>query len=228
MPEAVDLSALAENPSYRRVWLLLKALGSEPFDRAIELARAADDFITGQSDAHLFNGLPEAVADAASRSACAPEQSVLLTAAAVTPTEPSAPARAQLSADLREKLVERLAAGAGNAELAAEFGLSSKQVQGFRMGRAREISKRRDAATEHQAVQVVTSEEIIRYLRQQDDIVVPQGTDEYLVNGRFRLKFGELVGRANKMRERQGKPQFEVRIYHRSDQVAASNGHSAS
>jgi hypothetical protein len=48
-----------------------------------------------------------------------------------------------VSAERREQLLERLAQEATNAELAAEFGLSSRQVQGFRMGPAREIAARR-------------------------------------------------------------------------------------
>ena len=36
MPATVDLSVLAEDSSYRRIWLLSKALESEPFDRALE------------------------------------------------------------------------------------------------------------------------------------------------------------------------------------------------
>ena len=43
-----------------------------------------------------------------------------------------------------EQLLERLAQGARNAELASDFGLSTRQVQGIRMGSAREIARRRD------------------------------------------------------------------------------------
>jgi hypothetical protein len=55
-----------------------------------------------------------------------------------------------------------------------------------------------------------TADDIVRYLRQQDDIVVPQGEGAFLVNGRFRLELSELVARANKMRGRQGKPEFRL------------------
>ena len=37
---------LAENPVYRRTWLLLKALESDPLGPALELARVADEFVT--------------------------------------------------------------------------------------------------------------------------------------------------------------------------------------
>jgi hypothetical protein len=52
-------------------------------------------------------------------------------------------------------------------------------------------------------------DDIVRYLRQQDDVVVPVGTASYLVNGRFQLNCEELLARANKIRERQGKPLFQ-------------------
>src|SRR5262249_40918015 len=121
-----------------------------------------------------------------------------------------------LSVEQRERLLTRFAEGARNAELATEFGLSSKQTQGIRMGCAREIAKRRDKlgktvaeAEQNDVMAPVSIEEIVRFLRQQDDIVVPQENGEFLVNARFHMSFADLLGRANRMRERQGKPKFE-------------------
>ena len=45
---------------------------------------------------------------------------------------------------------------------------------------------------------------------QQDDVVVPQGPGEFLLNGRFHMDTTELVSRANRMRSRQGKPAFQL------------------
>jgi hypothetical protein len=53
-------------------------------------------------------------------------------------------------------------------------------------------------------------EDVVRYLRQRDDTVVPKGEDFFLVNGRFRMSSDELISRANRMRERAGKPAFQV------------------
>ena len=39
--------------------------------------------------------------------------------------------------------------------------------------------------------------EIVRYLRQQDDVVLPQENGQYTLNGRARLSINELVARAN-------------------------------
>src|SRR6267154_6104515 len=100
-------------------------------------------------------------------------------------------------------------------ELALEFGLSPKQVQGFRIGSAREIARRRAHTgnafeAEQEASPTAIIDDIVRYLRQQDDVVVLQEDGGYLVNGRFRMTASELVARANRMRMRQRKPAFEV------------------
>jgi len=86
------------------------------------------------------------------------------------------------------------------------------------MGSAREIAERRkqlpDTASPalSQSQERAIPENIVRFLRQQDDIVVPQADGAFLVNGRFRLALPELVSRANKMRRRQGKPEFQLNV----------------
>jgi hypothetical protein len=51
---------------------------------------------------------------------------------------------------------------------------------------------------------------VVRYLRQRDDTVVPNGEDLFLVNGRFRVSSDELISRANRMRARDGKSTFQL------------------
>jgi hypothetical protein len=51
-------------------------------------------------------------------------------------------------------------------------------------------------------------EEVVRYLRQQDDVIVRLGQLAFHVNNRFTLDFEQLLTRANRMRSRQGKPEF--------------------
>ena len=178
----------------------------------------------------------QAAADLPSGNEQALETATDAVEATIAPSKAEA-VRAQLSADQRERLIERLAAGATNAELASEFGLSRKQVQGFRIGLARKGAKRRtgfeekpqpaeetrSASTDEVGVTTAglvgitgaaetrsaSSDEVVRYLRQQDDVVVWQGEGKYLVNGRFQLTLPELIDRANKMRNRQGKPGFK-------------------
>jgi hypothetical protein len=57
-------------------------------------------------------------------------------------------------------------------------------------------------------VSIVGADDVVRYLRQCDDTVVPAGDGTFLVNGRFRETLAELVKRANRMRARQRLPEF--------------------
>jgi hypothetical protein len=122
-----------------------------------------------------------------------------------------------------------------DGEVAAELGLSPKQVQGIRMGCAREIRRRRECREiEREASNAATItasiDDVVRYLRQRDDVVVPQGDGDFLVNARFRLPIADLVTRANRMRVRQGKPEFDV--HDRSSTavgaIVSANGHRLS
>ena len=103
----------------------------------------------------------------------------------------------------RDRLLDRLAQGARNAELSGEFGLTPKQVQGVRMGCAREIARRRERLSEPVPAQIAmpeaSIEEVVRFLRQQDDVVVPQENGTFLVNGRFQMSLSELAVRANRI-----------------------------
>jgi len=120
-----------------------------------------------------------------------------------------------LPPERREELLDRLARGETNAALAMEFGLSRKQIQGLRMGAARQIASRSSA--EHVTLQQVVPdrisasiEDVVRYLRQQDDVVVPEGSNRYVVNGRFHLDLAELLAKANRIRARHNKPLFQL------------------
>ena len=140
--------------------------------------------------------------------------------------------RLALPTERRDQLLDRLAEDANNAELAAEFGITSKQVQGIRMGCAREITKRRDQLASKpmhpdRAPPQARIEDIVRYLRQQDDVVVPQENGEFLVNNRFLMPFEDLVALANRIRRRQGKPAFELPGGEAGnpETVSSANGH---
>jgi hypothetical protein len=225
MIEQIELLQQLTDASVRRCWLLAKALECVPLDRAIELARAAEAFLNGSTPESPSVGAPEEEPPA-DRLPIGDEQSR-------DPAEP--PARVHsvlqkrtsltLPAERREELLNRLAAGATNAEVAAEFGLSAQQVQGIRIGSSREIAKRREvpkepdrqanggslAKTTDQIYRYLRQkDEIVRYLQQQDDVVVRQADGLFLVNGRFRMSLADLAERANRMRRRQGKPEFET------------------
>ena len=140
--------------------------------------------------------------------------------------------RMSLSPERREQLLRRLAQGARNAELATEFELTSQQVQGLRIGLARKNARGREErlptppAPDQTPAIGVSVDEVVRYLRQQDDVVVSAENGAFLVNGRFKLDLIELVARANRMRMRQGKPDFQLSPG--LSKAASANGHSMS
>lgn len=234
MNECVELIGLLENPPARRVWLLANALRCLPFDRAIELACAAEVFVTGapihnQANAPRVHPEPRPAQHLESKSSTTEKPSADTPPLVERMVHQRRPNPVQ-GAD-RDRLLGRLAEGAKNAELAAEFGLSPKQVQGVRMGCGREIAKRREklSGSTVPADQIVTPtawiEDVVRYLRQQDDVVVRQENGAFLVNGRFSMPLAELLARANRMRARQDKPPFELPgDRHRPGEVSPANG----
>ena len=236
MNEHVELIGLIDNPAARRLWLIYNALQSLPFDRAIELAHTAEAFVTDSptdrriSDARVLPGPP------GSEGLASTEPLVNEMSSSVRPNrEPMAKKRTRLAlpAEQRDRLLKRLAGGAKNAELATEFGLSLQQVQGLRIGCARELTKRRDQLSRKATHPGQTpphttwTEDIVRYLRQQDNVVVPQENGEFLVNGRFQMSAAELIARANRMRARQRQPEFEL-IGDKAvgpEKISSANGH---
>jgi len=210
---AAELNSVRfECPAERRFWLLCRAFECAPLNEAIELARAAEAFVT-------MTGIKTPQSETA-EPAKEPFTEPAPISATIPPShsEAASPKRTSigLSSEQREELLQQLARGARNSELAQAFGLSRQQIQGIRMGSAREIAVRRgrldstDKRPNEAAQLEPATDEIIRYLRQQDDVVVPDGNGQFLVNGRFRLGAEELVIRANRIRRRQGKPEFAV------------------
>ena len=53
-------------------------------------------------------------------------------------------------------------------------------------------------------------DDVVRYLRRADDVVVATDDGAYMVNGRFRESLEELVKRANRIRARQRQPLFQL------------------
>jgi hypothetical protein len=235
MSDHLAFNELAAEPVQRRCWLLYRALDCLPLDQAIDWARRADDFI--------MYGRTEPLSEPAGVTALHRSEQPIEVPAAIVADEvvPAAlPLRSAMSPDERRRLIDRLAAGAKNVDLATEFGLTPKQVQGFRIGCAREIAARRLEPAHPEAeippapppasAIAASVDEVVRFLRQQDDVVVPQGDGEFLVNARFRLPLDELVSRANRIRKRQGKLEFAlangVTAHTASRSVATSNGHA--
>ena len=122
------------DPVRRRSWLLAKALESQPLEEALELARTAEAFITGSPTPAEATANPPHSDKPTERTSARDTQPLKKRTPLTVPPEQ------------REQLLERLAHGARNAEVASEFGLSIRQVQGIRMGSAREVARIRDRA----------------------------------------------------------------------------------
>jgi hypothetical protein len=238
MSEAIELMRLFAQPTDRRCWLLLKALESVPLDQAVGWARTAETFIAGgtlsntaEASTVSSDGTVQA-GNEVRRPIDAPTVAPASTADLGTQNR----SRMSLSPERREQLLRRLAQGARNAELATEFELTSQQVQGLRIGLARKKARSREEclptqpAFDQTTAIVVTVDEVVRYLRQQDDVVVSAEKGAFLVNGRFKLDLIELVARANRMRMRQGKPDYELceGSSTSAGKSASANGHSMS
>jgi hypothetical protein len=193
MTNDVSLPSVEEikDPVRRRLWLLQKALECAPLEQAIKLARAADAFVSGaptvsmgqvgpQQEEHPVSSPQYLVAKAENIKI----DNIDTESDRQLPSSPptSRPSGTGLSAEKRDQLIRRLAGGSKNAELAAEFGISPKQVQGIRMGCGREIAKYRrqggDVKKSAETPQAGSAaDDVVRYLRQQDDVVVPEGNE---------------------------------------------------
>src|SRR5258707_6357882 len=144
MTDDFALLRIIDQPSIRRLWLLWRALECVPLEQAIELARAAEAFITDGGPELVLPEAPAApeIVGGPERVEAAPDLSDGL-----MPSENRSSPKCNgmaLSSEQREQLLDRLAAGATNTELADAFALTSRQVQGLRIGAAPGIAKRPD------------------------------------------------------------------------------------
>jgi hypothetical protein len=186
-------------PIQRRLWLLTQAMAKFPMAEALALACKAEAFLTNGACGPTLRG-DGAMADPSEHGALCEARScqeALDQAAALPPAGEAAPESSQASGIDRETLFTRLAQGATNVELAKQFGLTQRQIQGFRMQMGRQ-----------KPAEAPAPDEIVRFLRREGDVVVGAGDDQFIVNGRFRMTLTELTDRANRMRARQGKSPF--------------------
>lgn len=209
----MELESIFAKPELRRCWLLSKALESASLDKALRLALAVEDFLgAGRPSAPARkseHALAEQVLDVppmlqsvagfpmtSPRSARADEPCTL------PPVEVGASAPSAM--DLIVELVESFEnAGAGEHHAADEGAAEEDDAEDEPAVSAPQTSMASDLAV------LANMDDVVRYLRQQDDVVVSAGAGVYLVNGRFHLTSEELFVRANKIRHRHGKPQFQ-------------------
>src|SRR5438046_10583111 len=118
--DQIDLIGLIEKPAARRLWFLYNALQSSSFEHAIDLAQVAEAFVTGiengvEDHALLDLGAPVAEQEKA-------EQHVEEASIGSREIEPPTTKRRNglLPNEQRERLLDRVAEGVRNAELAVE------------------------------------------------------------------------------------------------------------
>lgn len=200
----LELATVFTEPVLRRCWLLNKALESASLDEALKLARAADEFLGMGQPKALPSSNEKALSEGTSR---APDQD--FQPVAMLPIVASGDDRAEQAAG-HTSATDHIAGTAKNSSAAASDKREdiSDTSDTEEVGSEAECSEQQAAKASGLAV-LTGMDDIVRYLRQQDDVVVSVGTASYLVNGRFELNPEELLARANKIRERQGKPLFQ-------------------
>ncbi len=206
-----DLLDLCCDPVRRRWFLLVRAMEHLPLEDAVTLAERIEAFLSAGRSEPPVEGAPTPQTEKELIAPSAP--------AAPLVTSPVASARAQDDkvpptplAD-RVELLSRLAEGASDADIIAEFGLTKRQIVGLRLQMG------------HMTGDGASAEEVVRFLRQQGDVVTGQAQDGFLVNGRFRLTYDDLVGRANRIRARHGKMLFTA-DRRNSDEIVANRERS--
>ena len=168
-------NTLFDDEPSRRLWLLSKALEVVPLREALQLAKAAQDFLDGAS---VFN-----------------------------PTNSQAD-RSQLAPALPQDDIP-VADGARLREIVA-VQLSNPHCCKAKLRPLRQATPKRRRAPLTGLVVVAGPDDVVRYLRRADDVVVATDDGAYMVNGRFRENLEELVKRANRIRARQRQPLFQL------------------
>src|SRR5437762_13456358 len=142
MHESIDVHELLRAPAARRLWMLYKAATFLPLVEALELARAAEMFVSGsRSESRAASGDAIQPHDAMQPDLQSHivEQSAARTSTVSEATAHSSiprPNRHVLGEDQRDRLLTPLAEGAKDAELALVFGWSAKQLLGVAIGGA--------------------------------------------------------------------------------------------
>jgi hypothetical protein len=187
---------LAMTMAARRWWLLNKALENNCLCDALKIARAADEFIIGSRSK---DRRPTDKQNQTSEICDGTKTQHKLN---FTP-QPSSPERD----DLEDKSIEReeiVTAAERQASLPAVvkdciLAHSDDPIASYSVG---------NGSAEFGAWTSIA--EVVRYLRRHDNVVITQGENTFLVNGRFRESLIQVVDRANKLRQRHQQPPFQL------------------
>jgi hypothetical protein len=211
----MDLANIFAEPILRRCWLLNKALENATLEEALKLAQAADQFLDlDRQGISRSLSIVKSTSGALDGAYLQKQNTPLTNAEASQFAESPVIVPVERSAG-RDRPPEFTVNGLEAAE-ASELEAAESRGDPLDSGSGdepRTEDGKQDASPQPGAVEdlavLASMDDIVRYLRQRDDVVVSAGADTFLVNGRFRLNSNELLVRANKMRERQGKPLFQ-------------------
>jgi hypothetical protein len=211
----MNIESLFEQPALRRYWLFSKALESVPFAQALEVARAADEFLTGAAPSFSLPNLQGAVRPS-------PAAENLASQVDVTIPETRRGWEDSLSAPAGPTIVS----DDGGHVLDSAAGKTTRPTTALETAPAGLADPPADGApadaddpphgevllalAEAGLTTLASTDDVVRYLRQRDDVVVRAEDGIFLVNARLRMKAGELVARANRMRARDRKPAFQL------------------
>jgi hypothetical protein len=180
-----------------RWWLLTKALENEPLDAALKIAQAVDDFLTfgelkrQSQEIPIFTDDKNNERTAGGRDTVAKStQSDILVTSGLGHIKP---------ADSCEEIGEP----ANDKEPRDENGVDMVGTY------SKHLNTDRATMNGDADLAVYASiDDVVRYLRQCDDVVVPHENGQFLINDRSYEDSNELVARANRARENEGKPPF--------------------
>jgi len=220
--DAVTLSQGLDVAARRRMWIvgrfLEHSLLSE-IDCVLSLAAKVEAFIIngfGSNDAVETKVGAQNYAEAADlqrSNQIASQVSPLATnpASSINAVSQSRGGRAVryplLDQETKARFIHEAARNPDNRHLARIFGLSVRQTHAIRVGVSKYIATARreyelqmqDEFLKNKVKSGPTMDDVVRYLRQRDDVVVPTG-QHYVVNSNLALTAEELIERANRKR----------------------------
>jgi hypothetical protein len=204
--------------SLRRWWLLKKALADHNLVDALKLAKEAEAFIlaaeevnsrgdTGQVPTTCGESAPSAILEATQASemdAFSSEERNKFTRFESSLIQPSE--AACLDDDIQSSGLPKPGPSAPLNQVGAERSENE------------EVSILSNTASSSLAT-LVSMQQVVTFLRQCGDVVVSIPDSKFLINGRFQENATELINRANRIRNRQGKPPFEVLVSNIADEA---------
>jgi hypothetical protein len=187
---------LLNEPKARRWWLLKKGMETTSLRDALLLAQAVEDFLVGRPTSRI------AVVSGTDAAAALHElraDDVALSATAQVDAQTESTAGDDRQPEVESNIEARLSG----------FGQSAV-----------------DDAVPTEPKPLPAPDEVVRFLRQNDDVVISAGPGMYLVNGRFRESGDELVARANRIRARRDERPFV--FFPAPEHIAGKlNGHAS-